>query len=272
LLAEAPSLAIVFSEDLAADIHGIGKVEAIADLALLTARIGQPRSGIYPLYRHINAQGALDMGVTPFHYPGHLEVTDARGRERLTAMGGGELPTEPGLGFWNMVEAAEQKRLRCLYIMGENPLSSEPRWERIKDALQQLDFLVVQDIFLSQTAKLAHVVLPATGFVEQEGTFTNTERRVQRLRAALASPGGALPDWRILADLGAHLDTEARYAEAESVYQEIMAVVPFYQGLTYERLEGGGLQWPYCPEHGETGESLLSLGELKAPLEFAVPH
>ncbi|MFP3869557.1 MAG: molybdopterin-dependent oxidoreductase [Syntrophobacteria bacterium] len=267
-LAAASSLAIVYSEDLAADLHGTGKVEAIANLALLTGRIGQRHSGIYPLYRHINAQGALDMGMTPFYYPGHAPVAEVQSGKRF---GGGQIPTDPGLSFWQMFEGAESQKVKGLYIMGENPIATEPRWEKVQEALEKTGFLVVQDIFLSQTARLADVVLPSTGFLEQEGTFTNTERRVQKLRAALPGPGGALADWRIVADLLARLDEGAGYADARAVYEEIISVVPFYEGLSYAALEPDGVQWPCVSEAEESCDGgALSLDVLKAPLQFAV--
>jgi predicted molibdopterin-dependent oxidoreductase YjgC len=266
-LADAPSLAIVYSEDITSDGQGGRKVEAIANLAMLTGRIGQQSSGIYPLYRHISAQGAMDMGVTPGYYPGHVSLSDLKANDRFSKVWGGELPVTEGLGYREIIESAHQKKLKGLYLMGENPVATEPEREKIQEALSQVEFLVVQDMTLSQSAELADVVLPATAFVEQEGTLTNTERRAQKLRAVLAAPAGARPDWRILADLLARLDSAASYQDAQSVYQEIVTVVPFYQGLTYDRLEEAGLQWPYSQEGSN---SILTLDDLKNPLEFAV--
>ncbi|MBT8407810.1 MAG: molybdopterin-dependent oxidoreductase, partial [Deltaproteobacteria bacterium] len=253
-LANASSLALVFSEDFAADAQGVSKVEAIANLAMLTARIGQPHSGIYPLYRHINAQGAMDMGMTPGSYPGHIGVSELKSNDRFSKVWSGNLPESVGLDYRTVIETAHQSKIKGLYLMGENPLATEPEREKIQEALKQVEFLVVQDMFLTQSGELADVVLPSTGFVEQEGTLTNTERRIQKLRAALPAPGRALPDWRILADLLNQFDPETSYGDAQSVYQEIMALVPHYQGLTYERLEEGGM---------------LASADLKKPLEFA---
>jgi predicted molibdopterin-dependent oxidoreductase YjgC len=150
--------------------------------------------------------------------------------------------------------------------MGENPIATEPEREKILEALKQVEFLVVQDVLLTQSGELADVVLPSTAFTEQEGTLTNTERRTQKLRSALTAPDGPLPDWRILAELLNRLDPEASYADAQSVHQEIITVVPFYEGLTYDRLEKGGLQWPYTEENSS---GMLTLNDLKKPLEFA---
>jgi formate dehydrogenase major subunit len=266
-LARASSLAIVYSEDLTADAQGVGKVETIANLAMLTGRMGQPRSGIYPLYRHINAQGAMDMGLCPAYYPGHVSLAELKGNDRFSKLWSGDLPANAGLDYREIIEAAHQKKVKGLFLMGENPIATEPEREKIQEALKQVEFLVVQDMFLTQSAELADLVLPTAAFAEQEGTLTNVERRTQKLKAVLAAPGAALPDWRILADILARLDSRASYQDAGSVYEEIMTAVPFYEGLTYDRLEGGGLQWP----HSQQGSSaLLTLDDLKNPLVFAV--
>ncbi|UCG21770.1 MAG: molybdopterin-dependent oxidoreductase, partial [Deltaproteobacteria bacterium] len=248
-LANTSSLALVYSEDVTTHAKGAKMVEAIANLALLTARIGQLHSGIYPLYRQINAQGAMDMGMTPSYHPGHVSGSEA------------------GLVYREIIEAALQKKVKGLYLMGVNPMASQPERDKIQDALKQVEFLVVQDMLFTQCGELADVILPSTAPTEQEGTFTNTERRAQKLTPALAAPGSSLPDWRILADLLAKLDSSTTYKNAESVYEEIMSVVPFYQGLTYELLQAGGLQWPY---NHENSSGMLRLEDLKKPLEFVV--
>jgi predicted molibdopterin-dependent oxidoreductase YjgC len=176
------------------------------------------------------------------------------------------LPDSPGFSYRETIESAHQKKVKGLFLMGENPIATEPEREKIQEGLKQVEFLVVQDMFLTQSGELADVVLPSTGFTEQEGTLTNTERRTQKLRPALTAPDGPLPDWRILADLLNRLDTGASYTDAQSVYQEIITVVPFYEGLTYDRLEEGGLQWPYTEKNSS---GMLTLDDLKKPLEFA---
>jgi len=265
--AGASSLALVYSEDAAGDPH---IVEAIVNLAILTGRIGEERSGIYPLCRHINTQGALDMGIAPTLYPGHGAVTDGATRERLRAAWGMEPPARPGLSYWQMIEAARQGRLKGLYLLGENPVAKESKWDQVLEGLRRLEFLVVEEMFLSQSAELAHVVLPAASFLEQEGTFTTTERRVELLRAALSGPDGARPDWQIVADLLARLDSGATYPDAPSVFREIAVVVPFYEGLSYARLQEGGISWPCPPGHPGRCDGLVTLDMVKRPLEFAV--
>jgi predicted molibdopterin-dependent oxidoreductase YjgC len=233
---------------------------------MLTGRLGQPQSGIYPLYRHINSQGAMDMGMSPSCYPGHVSVSDLKGNDRFSNVWSGQLPDTPGFSYRETIEAAHQQKVKGLFLMGENPIAIEPEREKIQEGLKQVEFLVVQDMFLTQSGELANVVLPSTGFTEQEGTLTNTERRTQKLRPALTAVDGPRPDWRILADLLSRLDPGTSYTDAQSVYEEIITVVPFYEGLTYQRLEEGGLQWPYR-ENDSSG--LLTLDNLKKPLEFA---
>jgi formate dehydrogenase major subunit len=222
--ANAGSLAMVFSEDFACDSQGELKVEALAHLALLTGRIGQPHSGIYPLCRYINTQGAADMGMMPGQLPGHIPIADDPRRAQLAETWGLQIPTGAGLGVVQLMESARQGKLKGLYILGGDALQGED----FLSVLGRVDFLVVQDILLRKSAERAHVVLPATSFLEQEGTFTNTERRVRQLRPVKTGPGGTLPDWRILADLMARLDSGSSYGDAHSVYREIMGVVPFY--------------------------------------------
>jgi predicted molibdopterin-dependent oxidoreductase YjgC len=222
--ATAASLAMVFSEDFACGPQGENKVEALATLALLTGRIGQPHSGIYPLYRHINSCGAVDMGMLPDHLPGRMPIADDRRRAQLAGTWGLPIPAGIGLGFSQLIEAARQGRLKGLYILGGDAFQGED----FLSALDRVEFVVVQDILPRQSANAAHVVLPATSFLEQDGTFTNTERRVRQVRPVKAGPDGSLPDWRILADLVARLHSGAGYADALSVYREITRVVPFY--------------------------------------------
>ena len=222
--ASAASLAIVYSEDFADDAQGDFKVVALASLALLTGRIGQPNSGIYPLCRHINTRGAADMGMLPTHLTGHVPLTDDQRRAQIAQIWGSQIPAGAGLGFVELMEGARQGKLKGLYILGGDALESGD----FLSALGHVDFLVVQDFLLRKSAGRAHVVLPATSFLEQDGTFTNIESRIRQLRPVKARPGGTLPDWRILSDLIARLHSGARYGDAHSVYREIMEVVPFY--------------------------------------------
>jgi formate dehydrogenase major subunit len=220
----AASLALVYSEDFACDPEGEFKVEALAKLALLTGRIGQPSSGIYPLCRHINTRGAADMGMLPSHLPGYAPINDDQRRAQLSDIWGLPIPAGGGLGFEQLLEAARQGQLKGIYILGSDGLQEAD----VSAALGAVEFLVVQDTFLRQLGKQAHVVLPTTSFLEQAGSFTNTERRIRPLRPVKAGPGGSLPDWRILADLSQQLPSGGRYEDAQSILREIMRAAPFY--------------------------------------------
>ncbi len=232
--ATTSSLALLYSEDFVSDPHGERQAASLTNLALLTGRIGQPHSGIYPLCRYINTLGAVDMGMLPGHLPGHIPITDDKRREQLADIWSLQIPSAAGFGFNRMMENARQEKLKGLFILGTNSPAAEGQWENVLESSRHLEFLVVQDLFLSECAGLAHVILPATSFLEQDGTFTNTERRVLPLRPVMSGPGGALPDWRILADLQARLHPGTIYPDAPSVYREIMRVIPSYAQLPEE--------------------------------------
>jgi formate dehydrogenase major subunit len=221
-LAAAGSLALVYSEDVADGPEGELTVQALATLALLAGRTGRPDSGIYPLCRHINTYGAADMGLQPDHLPGRIPISDDPACARLAAAWGQPLPRGVGLELAQMVEAARQGTLKGLYVLGADALP-----EDFAAGLRHVEFLAVQDLFLRRSAEYAHVVLPAQSFLEQEGTFTNTEGRVRRLRPVITGPDGTLPDWRVLSKLSARLTPGAGYPDARSVYREIAALVRY---------------------------------------------
>ncbi len=222
--AAAASLAMVYSEDVADGPRGDFNVEALATLALLTGRIGQARSGIHPLCRHINTRGAADMGMRPNRLPGDLPLSDEPGRARLAAIWGRPIPAEPGSELAQLKEMARRGALKGLYLLGGDCLQPE-EFQALSAGVK---FLVVQDFLLRDGAEGAQVVLPAATFLEQEGSFTNTEGRVRRLRPVKPGPAGTLPDWRILADLSARLQLGTAHDSARSVAREIARVVPFY--------------------------------------------
>jgi formate dehydrogenase major subunit len=222
--ADAASLALVYSEDVALGPEGALNVEALAHLARVTGRIGQAKSGVFPLGRYINTRGAADMGMLPGRLPGFVPIEDERARARLAAAWGLPVPAEAGLGMAQLMEAAQQGALKGLYVLGSECLAEHEHLP----ALDQLELLVVQDTFLRESGRRAHVVLPAASFLEQEGTFTNIEHRIRPLRPVKAAPQGALPDWRILADLAARFTPGAATRDALSVMREIAGIVPFY--------------------------------------------
>ena len=230
---------------------------AASNLALLTGQIGKENSGIFILGEKNNSQGALDMGVTPEWLPGYAHCSDASARGRFESSWKVSLPDQPGMGALAILQAAEEGKIQGLYIVGENPVVTHPDSSRTKKALAAVDFLVVQDCFLSETASLAYVVLPAASFPEKEGTFTNTERRVQRVRRSLEPPGEARPDLWIFRQLAQSSGTDLPGASAQAVMDEIGELVGLYRGMEYSRLENpAGLQWP-CPGVNHPGTPFL---------------
>ena len=210
----------------------------------------------------------------PWHTPdvgGYLSCIDLL--YEFQAAWGTKLPPTPGLTICEMMDAACEGRVKAMVLMGENPMLSEPDITHAEKAMRHLEFLVVQDIFLSETAALADVVLPVASFAEKEGTFTNTERRVQRVHTVTAAPGSARVDWQILCDLSRRLGYDMDYADAAAIEDEIAAVSPIYGGITYDRLDQAPLQWP-CPDKGHPGTPYLHKGEFKRgkgkfhPVEF----
>jgi formate dehydrogenase alpha subunit len=253
---EKPS-AILYAMGITQHSHGTDNVIATANLAMLTGNIGKPGTGVNPLRGQNNVQGACDMGALPNVYPGYQAVADPNINQKFESAWEAELPDKPGLTITEIVDAAETKKIKAIYIIGENPLLSEPNIAHAKEALEKLDFLVVQDIFLSETAELADVVLPGVSFAEKDGTFTNTERRVQRVRKAVEPIGDARPDWQITCQLAQRMGSNGfDFTHPSQIMDEIALLTPSYGGISYPRLEEGGLQWP-CPTPQHPGTPVL---------------
>ncbi|MBA7644182.1 putative formate dehydrogenase [subsurface metagenome] len=250
--------AIFYAMGITQHSHGTDNVIATANLAMLTGNIGKPGSGINPLRGQNNVQGACDLGALPNVYPGYQAVNNPAVKEKFeTAWGCSLPPTKPGLTITEIIDAADSGQIKALYIMGENPILSEPQAKHAEEALQKLEFLVVQDIFLTETAQLAHLVLPGVTFVEKDGTFTNTERRVQLVRKAIEPVGNAKPDWWITCQLGQRMGSQGfNFKHPSQIMDEIARLTPSYGGISYRRLEKGGLQWP-CPTREHPGTAVL---------------
>ncbi len=249
--------AILYAMGITQHSHGTDNVIATANLAMLTGNIGKPGTGVNPLRGQNNVQGACDMGALPNVYPGYQAVTVADINQKFESAWEAELPDKPGLTITEIVDAAETKKIKAIYIIGENPLLSEPNIAHAKEALGKLEFLVVQDIFLSETAELADVVLPGVSFAEKDGTFTNTERRVQRVRKAVEPVGDSRPDWLITCQLAQRMGNNGfEFDNPAQVMDEIASLTPSYGGISYPRLEEGGLQWP-CPTPQHPGTPVL---------------
>ncbi len=272
LYARAEAAAILYCMGITQHVDGTANVQALADLAMLCGHIGRPGTGVNPLRGQCNVQGACDLAALPNVLPGYTKVDDKTGRQRFEVAWNTRLPGKPGLTVLEMSEAATEGKLKALYIMGENPALSDPNLNFCRKALKKVQFLVVQDIFLTETAEMADVVLPAACWVEKEGTFTNTERRVQKLRKAIEPPGEALPDWQIITWLAEKCGVMWGYGSAESVFEELRRLTPQYAGITWRRLEKGGIQWP-CPDEKHSGTPILHVGKFaRGKGRFVVPQ
>jgi predicted molibdopterin-dependent oxidoreductase YjgC len=250
-------------------------VMTLANLAMLCGHLGKPSTGVNPLRGQSNVQGACDMGCLVNVYPGYQRVTDDTKRKSIAEIWDtDDLPGKVGLTVVEAMHAAQEGKVRAVYVMGENPLLSDPNTTHVENALRNLDLLVVQDIFPSETAFLAHVILPAAASLEKDGTFTNTERRVQILQPVVAPPGEAWPDWEITGEIAARFDKEMGYKRdvkhwlfnsTASIFHELTSVTPIYAGMSHERLLGDGLQWP-CPDADHPGTPILHAGNFSRGL------
>lgn len=260
LYAKAERGSIVYCMGITQHTSGTNNVMSMANLAMLCGQIGRESTGVNPLRGQNNVQGACDMGALPGTYTGYQPVIKPEVAEKFAkAWGVEELSLKAGRTVSDMLNAAAHGDIKMLYIMGENPMISDPDLTHVKHALEHTEFLVVQDIFLTETAELADVVLPAAAFAEKDGTFSNTERRVQRVRKAIDAPGLAKADWVILMELMNKLGYSKTYNNPSEIFEEIASLTPSYAGIDYARLEEKGIQWP-CPNKEHPGTSYLHKG------------
>lgn len=238
--------------------HGTDNVIATANLAMLTGNVGKPGSGINPLRGQNNVQGSCDMGALPTVYTGYQPVSNPDIRKKFEAAWGHPLNPNPGLTLTEMIDAAHQKKLKSAFlVIGENPLLSDPGMQHTIEAFSNLEFFVVQDMFLTETAKMADVVLPVASFAEKDGTFTNTERRVQRVRKVLEPLGQSKADWEIVCMLAKKLGARGfNFSHPLQIMEEIASLTPSYGGISYGRLDKESLQWP-CPTTEHPGTCIL---------------
>jgi len=245
LYASAKAASILYAMGITQHICGTDNVKSLANLAMLCGNVGIEGGGVNPLRGQNNVQGACDMGCLPNVYTGYRRVSDLAIRETMAkAWGVEKLPAKDGLVVTEMMKEAHEGRLKAMVIIGENPMVSDPDLKHARKSLGKLDFLVVQDIFMTETARLAHVVLPSASFAEKDGTFTNTERKVQRVRKAISSPGEAREDWRIICDLSTRMGYPMAYDSAKAIFEEIARLTPSYCGINFARLERDGIFWP----------------------------
>ncbi len=278
IYANAENAIILYGNGITQHRSGIDNVKSLVNLALLTGNIGKECAGLYPLIGQNNGQGAFNMGAIPDFYTDFQSVAEDTVRKKLEKIYKTSLPKNKGLQIREMFNGAHKGKVKAMYVMGADPLMSEPDTTKAKKALINLDLLIVQDIFMSNTAQYADIILPAACFAEKDGTFTNIERRIQRVKKSVEPPGKAKADWSIISELSNCMGYPMNYSSPEAVWEEIRKVSPNFAGISYYRLESGGIQWP-CPkaDHPGTkfmydkkfpnGKALFSSVETKPPLE-----
>ena len=278
--ANGTNSAIYYTMGITQHTSGTNNVRTLANLAMLCGMIGRPGTGVNPLRGQNNVQGACDMGCLPNVVTGYQKVGDVAVREKMKGLwNNAEIPAETGLTVMKMMQAAGKGDIKALYIVGENPMVSDPDTTHVRHCLENLDLLVVQDIFLTETAQLADVVLPAACWAEKDGTFTNTTRTVQRIRKAVEAPGEARADWEIITDLACRLGAKWNFANASEIIDSIAECTPSYGGINFERLDKGPLSWP-CPQTDHPGTPILHTARFArpngkghfTPCEWKAPH
>jgi formate dehydrogenase alpha subunit len=272
LLAANKPGALIYAMGITQHVTGHQNVLSTANLQMLLGNMGVPGGGVNPLRGQSNVQGACDMGCLPNFYPAYQRVPDEAAHTKFVEAWGNAASLTPGLTVVEMMNAAHSGKVKALFVLGENPMMTDPDLNHVREALDKLDFLVVEEIFMNETAELADVILPGTSFAEKEGTNTNTERRVQRVRKVINPIGDSRPDWQILCDLfkrvEARLGTDRSkgkfpnwdYASPKAILAEINAVAPSYGGITWDRIDEVGLQWP-CPNTEHPGTPVMHAGK-----------
>jgi predicted molibdopterin-dependent oxidoreductase YjgC len=265
MYARAEAGAVYWGMGISQSTHGTDNTLAIANLALMCGHLGKPGTGLNPLRGQNNVQGCSDSGGLPNVYTAYQRVDDDDIRQRFTqAWNRGELPAEPGLTVTELVDGALSGAVKAFFVMGEDPMTSEPNLNHAQHALEALDFIVCQDIFMNSTGRMADVILPAVSFAEKDGTFTNSDRRVQRVRQALPPVGESRPDWQILCDLARRLEVQLdqpdagwAYTHPGDIWEEMRQLTPDFAGISYARLEQEqGVHWP-CPSKEHPGTPYL---------------
>ncbi len=249
--------ALLYAMGITQHTTGVDNVKSCCNLAMLCGNVGVHGGGVNPLRGQNNVQGACDMGGLPNVMTGYQPVADPQVREKFSKAWGTPLSDQPGLTITDMIPAILKGKLKGLFVIGENPKLSDPDWNHLNEALKKLDFLVVQDLFLSETAQVADVVFSAASVAEKEGTFTNTERRCMRIHKATDPIGNTLADWEIISRLSTAMGYKMKYANPEAIFDEMASLTPkSYAGMTYERMGLDGLQWP-CPDRDHPGTPYL---------------
>src|SRR6056297_1496438 len=262
MYASAATAMVATGMGMSQQVTGTHNVFSLINMMLITGQIGKERAGIDPPRGQNNVQGVTDIGVSPINYPGYIPAGDDDNRRKLAKLWNVEyekLPSKPGLTTVEIMNAAYDKKVKAMYIMGENPMMTDPDTNHTEQALKNLDFLVVQDIFKTESTPYADVILPASSFAEKDGTFVNSDRRVLRVRKAVEMPGEAEEDWKIIVKIAERMGYNiGSYRNAKEIFEEITQATPIMAGITYERIEHDGIQWP-CPSKDHPGTSTLFL-------------
>jgi formate dehydrogenase alpha subunit len=257
MYATNPPATILYAMGICEHSHGTDNVIANGNLSMLTGNVGKPGSGVNPLRGQNNVQGACDMGALPNVFTGYQPVTNEEARKKFEKAWGVKLSAVPGMKLTTMFPAVLDGDIKAMYIMGENPVLTDPDSKHVREALSKLDFFVFQDIFFNETAAYAHVVLPAASFAEKDGTFTNTERRVQRVRKAVEPPGESRDDCWIVSEIARRMGAKCFEEDTPSqIWDEIARLTPSFAGINYRRLDEGSLQWP-CTSEDHPGTCIL---------------
>jgi formate dehydrogenase alpha subunit len=265
LYGKAKSAAIYWGMGISQSVHGTDNAISLANLALLTGNIGRPGTGLNPLRGQNNVQGCSDSGGLPNLYPGYQPVSDPEIREKFEKHWGTSLDPEPGLTTMEMLDAVESGVIKGYFVMGENPMMSEPDLLHARRVMETLDFVLYQDIFMNETGEYADIILPAASFAEKDGTFTNSDRRVQLIRPAVTLPGEARPDWDILQDLSRRVEEKLgmknnigfNFKNPAEIWDEMAALTPPFQGISHDRImKENGVHWP-CPTPDHPGTPYL---------------
>ena len=257
--AETKHAGIYYTLGITEHTHGTDNVYCLANLVLMTGHLGVRSAGMNPLRGQNNVQGANDAGATPIYYPGYQKVTDTAIREKFESAWGVPLSPDDGLNLNVMMKEMAAGNMKAVYVMGEDIVISEPNVSKVEKGLNQCEFVVCQEIFHNETTRFADVILPGACFAEKDGVFTNSDRRIQRVRKAVDPPGNARPDWEILCDVARAAGYQMpHYPSARELFAEYASLTPKIAGISYERLEENvqGLQWP-CPDENHPGTPTL---------------
>ncbi|MFO7939951.1 MAG: formate dehydrogenase subunit alpha [Bacteroidales bacterium] len=268
MYASAPTAMIATGMGLSQQVTGTNNVFSLINMMLITGQIGKERAGIDPPRGQNNVQGATDVGCSPIIYPGYIPVGDEDNRRRIAAIWGvpfESLSPKPGLTTVEIMHAAYDEKIKGMYIMGENPMLTDPDLNHTEEALKKLDFLVIQDIFHTDTTPFADVILPASSFAEKEGTFVNSDRRVLRVRKAVEMPGEAREDWHIVQEIARRMKVNlGNFTNASDIFDEMAKTAPIFGGINYQRIEEHGIQWP-CPTVDHPGTRTLFVDKFNTP-------